>query len=313
VSTSAAELDDWCRRWLGSPPQAELFSGGGVSRVVALHLVDGQDVVIKIRRPETRVYGCAVAQRRIWQAGYPCPEPLAGPAPLGEQLATAERFVPGGSELEPTIGNAERYAWALAELVRLAPLPSEVPSLEPPPAWAWWDYPGPSLWAWQSPAERALAAERGWARPELTAELTWLEDLARRTRARLSTFRAPAVVGYVDWWVEHLRWLGDSLHIVHDWDSLACQPEAIVCGFAASTFPESLRHWVQADLAQTEAFLAGYERARGRAFSREERETCWAAGLWHNSHSISASEGGIGARSELLKSELPMRLRLAGL
>ncbi|MBV9135398.1 MAG: hypothetical protein JO318_22025, partial [Chloroflexi bacterium] len=155
VSTSAAELDDWCRRWLGSPPQAELFSGGGVSRVVALHLVDGQDVVIKIRRPETRVYGCAVAQRRIWQAGYPCPEPLAGPAPLGEQFATAERFVPDGSELEPTVGNAERYAWALAELVRLAPSPREVPSLEPPRVWAWWDSPGLSTGAWQSPAERA--------------------------------------------------------------------------------------------------------------------------------------------------------------
>lgn len=148
----------------------------------------------------------------------------------------------------------------------------------------------------------------------MTPELSWLEDLAVRTRARLSRFHAPEVVGHVDWWVENLRWLDGKLFVVHDWDSLAAQPEAIICGFAASTFHESLAHWVQADLAQTEAFLAAYERARGRGWSREEREVCWAAGLWHNSHGISAASANVTfpARAALLAAELPERLRLAG-
>jgi len=312
MSSQPADLDDWCLRWLGSRPQSQLFNAGGTSRVFGLHLVDGRDVVIKVRRPEARLYGCAATHRQLWQAGFPCPEPLVGPAPLGEELATAERYVPGGAALEPTADNAERYAWALAELIRLAPPPSALPSLEPPPAWAWWDYPGACTWAWQSAAGRALAAERGWHRPEVPPELAWLEDLARRSRARLSAFRAPAVVGHVDWWVEHLRWLDGKLHVVHDWDSLASQPEAIICGFAASMFPESLGHWVQADLAQSEAFIAGYERGRGRAWSRQEREVCWAAGLWHNSASISATWATIPARVPLLEAELAERLRLAG-
>jgi hypothetical protein len=78
---------------------------------------------------------------------------------------------------------------------------------------------------------------------------------------RAATNRAPAVVGHVDWWVGNLRWLDSQLHVVHDWDSLASQPEAIICGFAASMFAESLGQWVQANLAESEAFLAGYERA----------------------------------------------------
>ena len=312
MSSQPAEMEDWCLRWLGSRPQRQLFIAGGMSRVFGLHLVDGRDVVIKVRRPQARLYACAAAHQHLWQAGFPCPEPLVGPAPLGEELATAERYVPGGGGLEPTVGNAERYAWALSELVRLAPPPSALPSLEPPPSWAWWDYPGPCTWAWQSAAERALAAERGWSRPEVPPQLVWLEDLARRTRARLSAFRAPAVVGHVDWWVDNLRWLDGNLHVVHDWDSLARQPEAIICGFAASMFAESLGHWVQANLAQSEAFLAGYERARGRAWGHEEREVCWAAGLWQNSHSISASTGDVPARAALLASELAERLRLAG-
>jgi hypothetical protein len=121
------------------------------------------------------------------------------------------------------------------------------------------------------------------------------------------------VVGHVDWWVGDLRWLDSKLHVVHDWDSLASQPEAIICGFAASMFAESLGHWVQANLAQSEAFLAGYERARGRVWSREERQVCWAAGLWLESFDISASTGDIPARVALLEAELAERLRLAGL
>jgi hypothetical protein len=308
-----SDVEEWCARWLGSPAQSRLFATGGMAQVLGLRLVDGRNIVVKIQRPQARSYGCMTAQRHLWRAGFPCPEPLAGPAPLGANLATAEQFVPGGAELEPSVANAERYAWALSELIRLAPSPSVLTSLEPPPAWAWWDYPGSSTWSWQSAAERALAAERGWHRPDVPEELAWLEDLALRTRVRLSAFRAPAIVGHVDWWGEHLRWLDGRLHVVFDWDSLASQPEAIICGFAATMFSESLSYWVQAGLAQTEAFIRGYERARGRAWTREERDVCWAAGLWHNSHSISATWATMPERVAFLKSELVERLRLAGL
>jgi hypothetical protein len=279
-------LEDCCRKWLGAEPYESIFLAGGVSRVIGLRLSDGREVVVRIRRPEPRVYGCVQAQRHLWTSGYPCPEPLAGPSRFHGELATAESYVVGGEKLAPTIASAELYAHALAELVRLAPAPDAITPLDPPPFWAWWDYPGAETWAWQSAAERALAVERGWPRRELTPELAWLEDLAVRTRARLSTFNAPPVIGHVDWWVDNLRWIDGRLHVVHDWDSLACQPEAIICGFGATIFAESLDHWVQANLAQSEAFICGYQRARGRRWTREEREVCRAAGLWHNGAAI---------------------------
>jgi hypothetical protein len=119
-------------------------------------------------------------------------------------------------------------------------------------------------------------------------------------------------LGHVDCWVDNLRWLGGSLHVVHDWDSLSSQPEAVICGFAASMFPESMDHWVQANLGQSEAFIAAYERARGRPWSRDERQACWAAGLWHDSYSISSSTGDVPNEAALLESELDQRLLLAG-
>ena len=308
-------LEGWCRAWLGAEPHELIFLAGGVARVIGLRLSDGREVVVKIRRAEPRVYGCAQAQRHLWNSGYPCPEPLAGPSQFQGELATAESYVVGGEKLAPTLPSAGLYAHALAELVRLAPPPGAITPLDPPPFWAWWDYPGPETWAWQSAAERALAAERGWPRQEVTPELAWLQDLAVRSRARLSTFKAPPVVGHVDWWVENLRWADGRPHLVYDWDSLASQSEAIICGFGATIFAESLEHWVQADLEQSEAFIAGYERARGRQWTREEREVCWAAGLWHNSASISAASGDdtFAARAALMESELSQRLRLAGI
>jgi hypothetical protein len=312
VAASPSDVEEWCARWLGSRPQSELFASVGMSRVLGLHLVDGRDVVVKVRRPEARLCGCAAVHRYLWQAGYPCSEPLVEPVPIGDGLATAElcaRRCPVGARCR----NGGTLAWALAELIRLAPAPPAVPSLEPPPPWAWWDYAGGCTWAWQSTAERALAMTRGWPRPDLPPERAWLERLATSARARLNAFNAPAVVGHVDWWVDNVRWLDGKPHVVYDWDSLATQPEAVICGFAASMFAESMGHWVQANLAQSEAFVAGYERARGRVWSDEEREVRWAAGLWLESYDISASIGDVPTRAAQLESELTERLRLAGL
>lgn len=284
-----------------------------MSKVIGLRLSDSREVVVKVRRAEHRVYACAKAQRHLWKAGYPCPEPLAGPTLFGDELATAEAYVSGGVELDPSLTAAELYGQSLADLVRLAPSPNQLPSLHPPPPWAWWDYPEPSFWAWQSEAELALAAERGWLRPEVPPELAWLEDVALRARARLRRFAGPPVVGHVDWYVGNLRWLNGKLHVVHDWDSLSSQPEAIICGLGMSTFAISLARWVPADLARSEAFLNGYDRVRGRPWSRDEREACWAAAVWKETYEISSSTGDVPARLELLESELDERLRLAGI
>jgi hypothetical protein len=64
----------WCRRWLGADPVEVLFRAGYLSEVTG---------------------------PRLAAARFPCPRPLAGPAPLGALAATAEELVPGGHLLPP--------------------------------------------------------------------------------------------------------------------------------------------------------------------------------------------------------------------
>src|SRR5689334_178327 len=80
---SSDDLTRWCQRHLGAGPAAELFTTGHLSLVMGLRLSDGRDVVVKARAPARRLSGCFVAQEILHARGFPCPQPLAPPAPLG--------------------------------------------------------------------------------------------------------------------------------------------------------------------------------------------------------------------------------------
>jgi hypothetical protein len=81
---------------------------------------------------------------------------------------------------------------------------------------------------------------------------------------------------------------------VHDWDSLAWQPEAALAGAASGAFasagPPTL-----APIASSEAFLAAYQNIRGRLFTPVEQEVAWAASLWMAAYN---------AREEALRSDI---------
>src|SRR5262249_46951758 len=70
-----------CGRWLGAEPTDVLFHQGHSSQVIGLRLSNGLAVVLKLRPPSERLAACVLVQRHLWAAGFPCPEPLAGPAP----------------------------------------------------------------------------------------------------------------------------------------------------------------------------------------------------------------------------------------
>lgn len=133
----------WCSRWLGAPAAAVLFEVGYLSTVAGLRLADGREVVVKVRPGVSRLAGCAVVHRVLWEAGFACPEPLVGLRPLGGYVATAETLVPDVGEPPPASELAVLSATALARLVELAPDPRSVPSLAPSPSWVGWDHPGP--------------------------------------------------------------------------------------------------------------------------------------------------------------------------
>src|SRR5687768_4365355 len=114
---SPEELAAWCKRWLGSEPDHVLFEAIALSRVFGLALKDGRRVVVKVRPSLNRIKGCVEVQRHLWDAGFPCPQPLVGPAPLANYMATAEAFVEGGTQLEPGPDSPMLFASALARLI----------------------------------------------------------------------------------------------------------------------------------------------------------------------------------------------------
>ena len=131
---------------LGSPPAREIFRSGHLSRVIGLRLADDRAVVVKVRPNAPRIAACVEVQRRMFQAGFPCPEPLTSASPFDDDLATAETYVPGGAVLPSASHPATAFAEAFARLITAAPRPAEVPGLDPAPSWAAWDHPGEGLW-----------------------------------------------------------------------------------------------------------------------------------------------------------------------
>ena len=89
-----ARLVQWCMEHLGSPPADEIFRSGYLSAVIGLRLADDREVVVKVRPDSPRIAACVEVQRRMFQAGYPCPQPLTGAVSFGEDVATAEAYVP---------------------------------------------------------------------------------------------------------------------------------------------------------------------------------------------------------------------------
>lgn len=259
----------WCIEHLGSPPVDELFRAGNLTAVIGLRLADGREVVIKIRPDSPRIAACVDVQRRMFQTGFPCPQPLTGAAPLGDDIATAEAYVPGGAML-PSGRRADASAKAFARLIRLAPRVAEVSTLEPPPSWAAWNHAGDELWP--CPEESAININ-------LVAGAEWLDDAGRRARDRLRAGESDAVIGHCDWLAGNLRWNGDEVLVVHDWDSVAVDSEAVLVGFAAALYSVSNADAL-ATVEETGRFLMAYGQARGQKLSVDERQRSWAAGVW---------------------------------
>lgn len=297
-------LAGWCARTLGARPAQTLFEAGWQSAVVGLHLEDGRDVVVKIRLSEARLAACDRVHRHVYSHGFRCPEPLVPPTPIARYLATAERYVPGGEELPPSPDRTERLAKVLARLMRTMPHVTDVPSLEPPPAWAWWNHPARGLWP---------PAAEGHIDLNAHTEPPWLVETVTRARIRLRAATLPSVVGHADWQSEHVRWIDGEVHAVHDWDSVCALPEATIAGLAAAMFSMSAGN-PSASLAETSGFLGAYALARGHLWTHEEQELAWAASLWTMVYSAKgeAFDGVVGPATALLLAQRDERLRRAG-
>jgi Phosphotransferase enzyme family len=278
-------LPAWCVTHLGSEPVAVLYERRSISSVSGLRLADGREVFVKAREDDGRAEPCLTAQKVLAERGFPCPRPLTPVVRTGALAVHAEDSLPGGGILPgDTPDIAIRYAAVFARLMaELADL--QVKPL-PNPRWSRWDHNDPGLW----PAIGFLDERDQSVVPEFVVET------AERVRKKLLATDLPCVLGHADFEAQNLRWRDGEVWAVHDWDSLAWQPEAALVGAASGAFanasPPSL-----APVESSEAFLETYQELRGREFTSEEQEIAWAGSMWTAVHN---------ARWEVLHGDAPV-------
>ena len=295
----------WCGKYLSAAPVELLFETGYLAQIVGLRLDDGRHVVVKIRNWQDRLISCSQVQRWLFERGFPAPEPIVGPTTFDGYAVSAEMLLEGGQQLSDRPGAPGLFSSSLCHFVRLAPLPEQVGSLEPSPPWVGWDHSENQLWPKPDDRDGDLNAHEPG---------DWLDQIASAVRARLTEYAAVRVVGHGDWYSQNLHWVGDRLHAVHDWDSVVAQPEAAIAGHAAAVWPGTGGPGEVASIQQTEEFIDGYSQARGRAWSRDELEVAWAAGLWNRAFDAKkASLVGDNTDLILTRSEAAERTRRAGL
>jgi hypothetical protein len=303
AAVDPARVAQWCVEHLGSLPAGEIFRSGYLSAVIGLRLADDREVVVKVRPHSPRIAACVEVQRRLFESGYPCPEPLTGAAPLGDDVATAETYIADGAMLPSAACSAWAFAEAFARLITLAPPRAEVSALGPSPSWAAWSHDEPGQWARPEDRDVDLNAVAGPA---------WIDNAGRRARDRLRAGPSGTVIGHCDWLAGNLRWRGDTLLVVHDWDSVTADSEAVLVGFAAGLY-STVNPGKLATVEETEQFLGAYCEARGQQFSADELERSWAAGCWTRAFDAKYQHAAGHPVRSLTENQARERLRRAGI
>ncbi|HKN55742.1 MAG TPA: hypothetical protein VJX66_24815 [Amycolatopsis sp.] len=303
---SLADLPDWLPGWcmdrLGDEPDGVLFQQRSISAVFGLRLAGGRDVVVKAREDDGRAASCVAAQTWLAERGFPCARPLTPAVGVGALAVHAEESRPGG-ELLPgdTPDVAQRYAAVFARLMaELADLQIAPPL--PNPRWVRWDHKDSGLW----PSIRSVDERDQIAVP------AYVMDTAERARERLLAADLPCALGHADFEAQNLRWHDNEVWAVHDWDSLAWQPEAALVGAASGVFPKTGPATLP-PIESSEAFLVAYQDLRGRRFTAVEQEIAWAASLWPAAHDVrwEALHGQPPAPGDALLAQAAERLRRA--
>ena len=218
---------------------------------------------------------------------------------VGSLSVHAEELRPGGDVLhgdspEMAVRCAEVFARLMAELAGVTVAPPL-----PNPCWVRWDHTDPGVW----PVTGCAGSRVQSAVP------AYVVDSAVRARRRMLAADLPCVLGHGDFEAQNVRWHGQQVWTVHDWDSLAWQPAAALVGAASGAFasagPPTL-----APIESSEAFLAAYQESRGCVFTAVEQEIAWAASVWMAAYNVWEGLGGTPSR-DALRAQAAERLRRA--
>lgn len=269
---AATELHAFCRRELGSGVAAELFSATSVGVVTGVELEDGRRVVVKAHQPRQGADFLGAVHRvqaHLHREGFPAPEPLLPPRPLGRGLALVEELVERGAYEDAHDPRVRRTAAeALAWLVELAAACGRPEGLRR----GWRLLAGDGLWPPEahSPIFDFAATSEG---------ADWIDRHAARARPLALAARGE-VAGHDDWSAKHLRYERGTVAVVYDWDSLTLAPEAKLVGTAAATFTANAH--LPVPLAPTPDEAAGFveDYAAARPLRAADRRAAHATAAY---------------------------------
>ncbi|WP_062308335.1 phosphotransferase [Demequina subtropica] len=295
----------WTASRLGSAPTEVFFEASSMSEVWGLRLDDGRRVAVKRRGGGERLAIVARAHRAALGAGIDAPDLVAGPDLLEHDAwLTAEEWRPEGA-FTPDGDAPVLFGRLLARIVAaLAEVGAE--GLEPTP-WLHYDH-GDAARVWPP------ASSSRWDPHRIEADLPpALAALAAAARDRLAASDLPAVLGHADLNGLNVRWVGEHA-IVHDWDSIALRPEAVLVGTLALDHPAAPDAGAAADIATGARVIAAYEEATGRAFAADEVEVAWATSVWLGCYNAAFEHlhGAPGAVTAAILRDGEERLALAG-
>jgi hypothetical protein len=268
----ARAIDGVCRRAAGAPVVHGLFYQSSIAAVAGVELAGGRRVVVKGHQPEwaaETVLELARLQRHVAAASRLAPRPIGEPLAFANGLATVEEYDTRGMPADPHDPAIRR---AIAEafhdvLVLLEPF---VPASRLPPHLL---TAAPHEQLWPRPHSRLFDFET------TAADAEDIDALAAEARAAMEP-AGRTVLGHGDWRAEHLRFERGRVALAYDWQSVCRCEEPALAGATAHAFCADWSldgHRQAPTLDGARAFIADYEGARGKPFSRAERRLCGAA------------------------------------
>lgn len=271
-------LAEHVRVRLGSDLAAVLFAAGRLSAVYGCALEDGRRIVIKAHRGNLNRGALKAAlecQSHLYRSGYPCPQPLDGPATTHRVTATIDSYLtPGqpGDGHDPYV--RQTMVGALATQIALLRQVSLGPALDPP-AWARWRQ-GP----WPTPHDPIFDFTRADPR------WTWLDEFARTAAGDLTATRAdcgPATIGHSDWTGLNVTVTSDGRSVAasYDWDSLTHDTEPVIAGLAAGSHTQGSPTGPAIPTSEEVTdFIDRYSATRTGPFTPTQRRAAGAAARW---------------------------------
>lgn len=246
---------------LDAPVSEWLWYVRSMACVAGARLVDGREVVVRAFQPNVHpafLDGVVRVQAHLADAGFPAARPLSGPLVREWGLGRVETLLvdPGARRLGP-----ETMATSATGLARIAELAAQVDptGLELHPMAAGDQlYPTP-----HSPifdfAKTAAGAE-------------WIDAIAAPAKAAMEADDTRAV-SHGDWSARNVRFAGDRIVAVYDFESLEQTAESTALGVAAATW-RSLGEGddpIAPGRDEIERYLDLYDEARSHPLTPRQR------------------------------------------